>query len=626
MNPEVDEPSWLAKDIRRSLPEYRVREGDHVYNAPYRATEVDLNAFALEADSSVLQQLVDRQLNDVVERPALLGSQQRLHFQCTERWIVLIFAAFRSLGSLDRNDRSQGQVSALELSIWVPIQKRHDVVGAQVSNPAWYLPLVYTAPTASVATGREVYGYPKVPAYLAVPTVGGPPVGVELRRSLNENGSPSQVRNVDPGQRTVFHVQEPPIVAEAGWDPALLDQPLVRAVVSRFFSNVPIVFRKQAGIHGGEDGAELRAGYTALVESHVPITRLSRLAAIRPSESGSLLDVLDQGTANRLGIRDQNPLQGAAVRGCTLDIQHGSEIWVAAEPLPYVSPLQAPGNDIMRGSERGHYYDLSRTDAASDAVAEASASDVPLQVENAVGEVYFSKARRRSIAALLSRHFPPTLPAELKPTSDEDRQFVALTFVRAVGTHVLLYEFSVWVPVRYRGGPAWYAPYMFRSPGAAVIHAREWFGHPCQEAFIDFKDGAKERKVSINRPSSLGGESTHWQKRDGVVIQRFETSTEDALVAQYEQPASDYFNGTQLVVGLLQTRHASDTSRACFQEVVTSTRTLRATRHSGLRGEVSLESGLRLGRLLDLERGNHVLPGFRFEELSISSELPRRVD
>src|SRR5205085_6599328 len=95
-------PSQVT-DIRRTLPEYRAREGDDVYNAPYRATEVDLNAFLLNADSTALRSLVDEQLNSVITKtPALLGSQQELSFDCIDPWIVLIFAAFSALGSVDK--------------------------------------------------------------------------------------------------------------------------------------------------------------------------------------------------------------------------------------------------------------------------------------------------------------------------------------------------------------------------------------------------------------------------------------------------------------------------------------------------------------------------------------------
>src|SRR4051794_36063748 len=179
-------PNW-DKDIRRSLPEYRGREGDVVYNAPYRATRADLNAFALYADTTALQRLIDKELNECVAGPALVGSQRGLRFACVEPWLVLIYAAFRSFASTDEIDRREGSDQAFELSIWVPIIKEQVVSGIVTSGPAWFLPLVYTSPTASVATGREVYGYPKVPAFLELPDEGGPPIAVQLREELERD-------------------------------------------------------------------------------------------------------------------------------------------------------------------------------------------------------------------------------------------------------------------------------------------------------------------------------------------------------------------------------------------------------------------------------------------------------
>jgi hypothetical protein len=457
----------LWQDIRRSLPAYRTREGDDVYNAPYRATQVDLNAFVLEASVEDLSKLVDAQLNFVTDRKALIGSQRHLRFDCTEGWIVLIFASFRALSSVATDDRRQGSVSALELSVWVPVLKRQQVEGAAIDRPAWFLPLVYTSPTASVATGREVYGYPKVPAYLALADDGSPPVGVELRPSVTDLSAahPAGLRKPPrkPKPHGVIRVENSPLLGQVGWDPALLDAPMMRTVVGRFYSNAPLVFRKQVGFR--RDGDGLRAGYTALIESNVPITRLSNLELIEPSQREGVLDVLNKDVAAQLGIQNRNPLQGAAVRGCTLDIQQGSEIWVAAEPLEYIAPMPAPGNALMRGDSaddeaKAAAYDIEPNKPLSLVSVAARDQDDPhsyLKLGKATAELYVATPRKSAIGALLRRHFGDLGKASV-PTPDPQRSFVVLQLLHAEvagsETDVALFELGVHVPVLWRGEQA----------------------------------------------------------------------------------------------------------------------------------------------------------------------------
>jgi hypothetical protein len=608
---------WPPMDIRRSLPEYRTREGDDVYNAPYRATQVDLNAFVLEASIEKLKALVDEQLNAVVKHEPLIGSQRHLSFDCTEGWIVVIFAAFRSLASVDTRDRSQGSVSAFEQSVWIPLLKRQQVEGAAIDHPAWFLPLVYTAPTASVAAGREVYGYPKVPAFLTLPDDGGPPVGVELRPSVARQQSDGQAdRRQQPAPQRVFRVENAPSMDQVGWDPALLDEPMMRTVVGRFYANAPLIFRKQVGFLPKDGHAH--AGYTALIESKVPITRLSNLELIEPSKSAGVVDVLSQQVADRLGIQNRSPLQGAAVRGCTLDIQQGSEIWVAAEPVPYVAPMPAPGNALMRGFEVAasvNAYDLEPNKPLS----LSDDRDSLLHIGSAMAEVYRAEPRHRAISAILGRHFAG-LPEDLRPVADKDRNFVVLQLLRATvrgaEEDVLLYELAVHVPVLFRDEPAWYVPYLFRSPGAAVIHAREWFGHPCQEAYILFRPDGK-RTVSLSRPEATG-DATRWVKNVAIEIDPVPAARED------DSPGQGFLDDLkqQRFVGLLQARHAADTSRACFQAIVSSNRTAEFYDPQPLQSRLRLKGALRLGRLLALDHNAAQLRGYRLANLILKSELP----
>jgi hypothetical protein len=182
---------------------------------------------------------------------------------------------------------------------------------------------------------------------------------------------------------------------------------------------------------------------------------------------------------------------------------------------------------------------------------------------------------------------------------------------------VQLYEFGVWVPVLHEKRRAWYVPYMFRAPGAAVIHAREWFGHPCQEGYLEFNDASPLRAVKMRRPLAKGRGMLEWERRDGIVFSDAKAAGED-YVGSPKDLAAD--GETQRVVGLLQSRHVANTTRACLQQIVTSERALTAEiGPEPLFRKASLSAHLRLGRLLDLRNNTQVVRGYRLNEMTVDS-------
>lgn len=608
--------NW-EKDIRRSLPEYQGREGDVVFNAPYRATDADLNAFVLYADTSALQGLIDAELKACVDGPALVGSQEGLRFTCVDPWIVLIYAAFRSFTSTDEVDRSEGRDQAFELSIWVPIVKEQVVAGVASSEPAWFLPIVYTSPTASVATGREVFGYPKVPAYLEIPDEGGPPIAVQLREEL-DGESPGAARNAE----RFFLAPQDGCPTPPGWNVDVNANPQLAAIVSRYLANHPIVFRKQVGMLQQRDEVDgptrVVAGYTALIESRVPITRLRSLNSIgRGSLFNQGVGGLDRELARRLGLKGLVPQFGIALRDCRLDIQHGREIWVSSERREFIKPLPAPGNSIIWDP---HPFSASAAASAQTARSASRASkDDGADTVEGVAEAYFGSTRRFAIESLLARHFPAHL--DDRPTPDPKRDFVKFLFVRAhAGQAVRLYEFSVWVPVLHQGAPAWYSPYMFRSPGSAVIQARQRFGHPCQQGFVDFDNRFVARTVTVRRPQSRGKRGLEWVRQEGIQFHKLDGAHRSAVGSDVAMEALK-LDVDQRVVGLLQFRHAADTTRACFQEIVSSGRKFIGEgepRDIG-RWKATLPGELRFGRLLDLSGDSQTVHGYRYDTLRIET-------
>jgi hypothetical protein len=605
------------RDIRRSLPEYQTREGDVVYNAPYRATSADLNAFVLHADTKALQALLDAELNECVQGQSLLGSQRRLRFTSAEPWIVLIYAAFRSFSSTNETDRREGRDHALELGMWIPAMKEQVVSGVVTVVPAWYLALVYTAPTASVATGREVYGYPKIPAYLEVPDEGGPPVAVQLREEF-EHESPGGTKKETSRHFCVPKIQTP---SKLGWNVDLNRNPLLATIVNRYLANHPIIFRKQVGMLEERDPKGVKrvvAGYTALIECRVPVTQLSNLNSINEDAVFTQsIEGFDPELARRLGVKSLVPQFGVALRECRLDIQHGREIWVSSERREFIKPLTAPGNSLIWNPRPFAARRRESAQASNEGLVQPL--DNGEDTVEGVAEAYFGETRRFAIESLLSRHFPAHLPN--RPTVDPQRDFVMFMFVRAeADAAVRLYEVNMAVPVYHEGRPAWYIAYSFRSPGAAVIQARQRFGHPCQEGFVKFKDASTTRSLLVRRPVSRGRLGMEWVRQEGIKFEKLDDQ-HSARVVRDEEARAALATEVEPVVGLLQFRHAADTTRACFQEIVRSRRKFvagAAPKDTG-HWKVTLPGELRFGRLLDLNGNSQIVRGYRFDKVTIST-------
>lgn len=104
--------------------------------------------FVLGADRDAIDGVLNR---DLVE-PA----RGAVDYRCASESVIVIFATIERLGSGDGRDRLRGYVRELEASVWC--------LAADVSAGSrlvWYLPYLFADPGQAVASGREVYGYPK---------------------------------------------------------------------------------------------------------------------------------------------------------------------------------------------------------------------------------------------------------------------------------------------------------------------------------------------------------------------------------------------------------------------------------------------------------------------------------
>lgn len=134
--------------IPENLPDYVDRGGRQVWRPPYTASGAKLFGFVLGADTAAIDSLLHRDFNE----PA--GGA--VDYRCAHPSVIVIFGAIDKLASGDPQDEQRGYLSELEVSVWCLAA---DVTAG--SRLVWYLPYVFVDSGQAVASGREVYGYPK---------------------------------------------------------------------------------------------------------------------------------------------------------------------------------------------------------------------------------------------------------------------------------------------------------------------------------------------------------------------------------------------------------------------------------------------------------------------------------
>jgi hypothetical protein len=134
------------------LPEFVERGGAQVWRPPYSAQQADLYGFVLQADQAAIDALLRRDLNH--------PSGGAVDYRCAHPNVVITFGRIDKEASLDPVDELRGFLAENEVSIWCLV--------ADMNSPGrllWYLPYIFTNSEQTIATGREIYGYPKQLGY-----------------------------------------------------------------------------------------------------------------------------------------------------------------------------------------------------------------------------------------------------------------------------------------------------------------------------------------------------------------------------------------------------------------------------------------------------------------------------
>jgi hypothetical protein len=156
-----------------SLPDYVERGGEQVWRPPATARQVDLYGFVLSADQAAIDRML---LHDLVH-----PSAGAVDYRCAHPNVVVTFGEIGRESSLDPVDSKRGYISEREVSIWCLVAD--PVAGGRL---LWYLPYIFTDSEQTVATGREIFGYPKQLGYFDdnFPAVLGPGGGATAVQAL----------------------------------------------------------------------------------------------------------------------------------------------------------------------------------------------------------------------------------------------------------------------------------------------------------------------------------------------------------------------------------------------------------------------------------------------------------
>ena len=152
-------PQQLVQTLLSSIsccdskyPRFINRGGMQEYPQPDEVKNYQLYGFIVEGSLSSLQNLCDKYLNN--------PTQGKTNYKPVTNLVIVTFGKSSELRSIPLKDR--GSFQETEVAIWVLT-----MVGKQigpfflVDRLAWFIPYIFVDNSYVMATGREVFGYPK---------------------------------------------------------------------------------------------------------------------------------------------------------------------------------------------------------------------------------------------------------------------------------------------------------------------------------------------------------------------------------------------------------------------------------------------------------------------------------
>jgi hypothetical protein len=144
------------------LPLYVEHSGEQAFPAPIKLEGTHFFSFLFEADAGALRALCDQRLNG----PA----QGHVEYHPLVPRVLFACADIQRLQCQLPPFSNRGWMKEIDIAFWVPVVAVKRVAGVQVAERvAWFQPYLFVNDSIAVASGREVFGFPKAFGQFQIP-------------------------------------------------------------------------------------------------------------------------------------------------------------------------------------------------------------------------------------------------------------------------------------------------------------------------------------------------------------------------------------------------------------------------------------------------------------------------
>lgn len=300
--------------------------GIPVFRGPYLQREAHIAAFLLPARIEALRSLCDTYLNT--------PSKRAVDYKPLGPYVLLLYADMQ-IQSLDERDQAIGWMQETEVGFWIPVTNH-------AGHTAWFLPYLFVDNPYAIASGREVYGFPKTwGQFEKAAQIQNPEFAVDVwgftEFDPQAEGKPQRLlearksgapQDAPPDTWTSWDAARSVLIRQVfkDWQPQADDDD---AQWSETLEKMPLVFLKQF-----RDAADSRkACYQAIIEAPVQITTFhgggfidaTYTVTCQPLASHPLPEILG------LNVDSSGALQALASFWLHVDFALGSgvEVWRA---------------------------------------------------------------------------------------------------------------------------------------------------------------------------------------------------------------------------------------------------------------------------------------------------------
>jgi len=308
--------------------------GIPVFRGPYVQRDAHIAAFLLPARTEALRALCNTYLNTPLD-----GA---VDYRPLGPYALLLYADMQ-IQSLDDRDQDVGWMWETEVSFWVPLIARSELGGLRApDHAAWFLPYLFVDNPYAIASGREVYGFPKMEGHFEkAERIQNPEFAVEVW-GFTEFGDQSEgkPRPLLETRKIDGDTQQAPPGTWTNWDAAR--SALIRRLFKDWASSVneeedaaqrfasleamPLVFLKQF-----RDAADShKACYQAVVEAPVQVETFYGGGFIDAAYALTLHPLASHPLAQTLGLNvdGSGAMQALAVFWLHLDFTLGTGVEV----------------------------------------------------------------------------------------------------------------------------------------------------------------------------------------------------------------------------------------------------------------------------------------------------------